>query len=282
MIRISSFALAALLAGTAALAQETTFERHLKVSGAVRLDLQTDAGGIVVTAGPAGSVHVRGILKPQQGWMGGTSADIEARIHRLAQNPPVRQTGDTVVVGHLDRNELRGISMRLEIVAPSDANVRARADSGGVRVEGVRGPADLETDSGGVEARNIGSEVRAKTDSGGIRIRNVQGPVYAQADSGGIEAFDIAGSIDVQTDSGGIHLSQARPDHIRAKADSGGAHIKLAAGGYNVRASSDSGHVNVSDITVQGRLSKHHVEGKVRGGGPVVDVQVGSGTISID
>jgi hypothetical protein len=39
-----------------------SFERTLKVSGPVDLDLTTDAGGIFVVPGPAGSVHIRGIL----------------------------------------------------------------------------------------------------------------------------------------------------------------------------------------------------------------------------
>ena len=246
-------------------AQEGRFERTLSVSGNVDLDVVTDAGGIVVTPGPAGSIQIRGILKAQRGWMGGSSADIEARIRRLEQNPPVHQSGNTIQAGHVAKDALRGISMRLEIVSPPNTKVHARADSGGIRVEGMRGPVDCQTDSGG------------------IHIRNVQGPVYARADSGGIEALEVAGSIDAQTDSGGIHLAQTKPDSIRAKADSGGAHVKLVSGaGYDVRASADSGSVNVSDITAHGTISRNHMEGKVRGGGPLVDVHTSSGTVTID
>jgi hypothetical protein len=272
-----------LLGGGVMFAQEGRFERTLNVSGNVDLDVMTDAGGIVVTPGPPGSVHIRGILKGQHGWMGGSSADIESRIRRLEQTPPIHQTGNTIQAGHVAKNELRGISMRLEIMSPPNTKVRARADSGGIRIEGMKGPVDCQTDSGGVDARNIGSELRAATDSGGIHIRNVQGPLYARADSGGIEALEVAGSIDAQTDSGGIHLAQTKPDSIRAKADSGGAHVKLVSNaGYDVRASSESGNVSVSDIAVRGTLSKHRMEGKVRGGGPLVDVHAGSGTVTIE
>jgi Putative adhesin len=282
-MKLIGLTLASFLAAGPTFAQEGKFERTLKVSGTVDLDLMTDSGGIVVTPGPPGSVHIRAILKGQLGWMFGGSADIESRIRRLEQNPPIHQTGNTIQVGHVARNELRGISMRLEIITPPDAKLRARADSGGIRVDGIKGPVDCHTDSGGVEARNIGSEVRAGADSGGIHIRNVQGPVYARADSGGIEALDVAGAIDAQTDSGGINVAQTKPDIIHAKADSGGAHVRLASNaGYDVRASSDSGHVSVAEVVVRGTISKHRTEGKVRGGGPLVDVHAGSGTVTVE
>jgi Putative adhesin len=95
--------------------------------------------------------------------------------------------------------------------------------------------------------------------------------------------LDVAGSIDVQTDSGGIRIGQTQPGTIHAKADSGGAQVKLvSSAGYDVRASSESGRVNVADVTVRGAISRNRTEGKVRGGGPLVDVHVGSGTVTIE
>ena len=156
---------------------ERTFERTINLSGAANLDLTTDSGGIIVTAGSGGSVRIRGILKSQRRLFAG--ADVESRIRQIESNPPIEQSGNTIRVGYVqDRHLLRDISMRLEIVVPPESQVRARADSGGIRVEGVRGPVDCKTDSGGIEARHIESEVRAVADSGGIHVRDVKGPVY--------------------------------------------------------------------------------------------------------
>lgn len=275
---------ASILATGLVFAQEGRFERTLNTSGVVDLELLTDSGGIEVTSAPGNSVRVRGILKAHTGsWFTGGAADVESRIRRIEQNPPIVQTGNTIRVGHLDKGMLRGISMRLEIVTPQTTKLRARADSGGIRVDGIQGPIDCHTDSGGVRVQNVGSEVRVSTDSGGIHVQRVQGPVYARADSGGIEATEIAGSIDVQTDSGGLRLAQTRADSIRARADSGGAHVRLApSAGYDIKAASDSGRVSVSDVTVHGVIDRKHTEGKVRGGGPLVDVKVGSGTVTVE
>src|SRR5207248_3280 len=114
------------------------------------LDVQTDSGGIAVTPGSSGSLRVHAILKAQRGWF--ESSDVESRIRELERNPPVEQTGNKIQVGYVrDRNLLKGISMRLEIQTPADTQIRARADSGGIRIEGIRGPVDCHTDSGGIE-----------------------------------------------------------------------------------------------------------------------------------
>ncbi|HLJ48773.1 MAG TPA: DUF4097 family beta strand repeat-containing protein [Bryobacteraceae bacterium] len=260
---------------------ERTFERTLNVSGAVNLDVVTDAGGIKVIAGSPGVVRVRGIMKAQNWFFGGNAED---HIRALESNPPVEQSGNTIRAGYVsDRSLLRGVSLRFEIEVPVQTSVRAKADSGGVHVEGVRGPVDCKTDSGGIEVRDIESEVRAQADSGGVHIRHVSGQVWARADSGGIEAFDIAGSIDAQTDSGGIRMSQTVAASVHAEADSGGASLKLARnGGYDIRASSGSGGVSVSDITVHGSISNKKVEGSVRGGGALVKIHTDSGQVVID
>lgn len=275
-------ALALGTAATCAAQSEGSFDRSLTVSGPVDLDVITDSGGITVTPGSSGSVHVHAILKAQHGWF--DSADVERHIREIERNPPIEQNGNQIRIGYVHSRELlKNISMRLEIQTPSETKLRARADSGGIRVEGIQGPADCHTDSGGIDVRNVGSEVHAAADSGGIHIENVKGATYARVDSGGIEANDIAGSIDAETDSGGIHLSQSSAAPIRAKADSGGVTVRLASNaGYDLSVESESGHISVPEISVHGDISKHHVEGKVRGGGPMVNVRVDSGNVSID
>ncbi|HZU24630.1 MAG TPA: DUF4097 family beta strand repeat-containing protein [Bryobacteraceae bacterium] len=263
---------------------ERTFERTLNVSGPVNLDLMTDSGGIEVNRGGSGTVQIHGYLKAAHGWFMGGDGNAEDHIRELERNPPIEQSGNTIRVGYVQRKSLlRGVSMRLVITAPEDTQVRARADSGGIHVTGVRGPVDCKADSGGIEASDIGNEVKAATDSGGIHIRNIHGPVFARADSGGIDALEVAGSVDASTDSGGIRVSQTVNAAVRAHADSGGIHVRLAkTGGYDVRAHSDSGRITVSEMTVHGTISKQRVEGQMRGGGPPVDIQVDSGNIEIE
>ncbi|HEY7307021.1 MAG TPA: DUF4097 family beta strand repeat-containing protein [Bryobacteraceae bacterium] len=278
-LAFTSFLLAA---GVTAAEEQGSFDKSLSVSGPVDLDVTTDSGGITITAGPSGTVRVHAILKGQQGWFG--SGDVASRIRELERNPPVEQTGNRVRIGYVhDRELLKGISMRLEIQTPADTQVRARADSGGIRVEDVRGPADCHTDSGGITIRNVGSETRAAADSGSIHLNNIKGPVSAHVDSGGIEAIDVAGSIEAEADSGGIRIAQTSAAPIHARADSGGVQVRLAPGaGYDLSLESESGNISVPEMTIKSGFSKHHVEGKVHNGGPLVSVHVDSGGVAVE
>ena len=279
---ILGFMLTALSGSICAAQAEGSFDRSLTVSGSVDLDVKTDAGGITIVPGSSLSFHVHAILKAQQSWLNWD--DAEAHIRELERNPPVEQTGNRIRIGYVsDRSLLRGVSMRLEIETPPNTQVRAHADSGGIHVDGVHGPLDCHTDSGGIEIRDAGSEVHATADSGGIRINRVNGPVTARVDSGGIEALDVAGSIDAQSDSGSIRLSQTSAGTVRAKADSGGVHLRLAPGaGYDVSISTESGNISVPEMTVRSEFSRHHVEGKVKGGGPLVSIHVDSGGVTVE
>ena len=257
-----------------------SFERTLNVTGSVDLGLATDAGGIHVIPGPPGTVRIRGILKAGGNWL--TRGDVESRIRELEVHPPIEQNGNSIRAAVRSRSLLRGISMRLEVETPHDSRLRARADSGGINVRGIKGPVDCHTDSGGIHASEIDVEVRAAADSGGIHVRRVNGPVYARADSGGIEALEIAGSVDAEVDSGGVRVSQTTPALIKTRTDSGGADITLArTGGYDIRAHAGSGGITAPDVTVSGTISRHDVNGKLRGGGPLVDVWADSGHIDI-
>lgn len=261
---------------------EGSFDRSLNVSGSLDLDVQTDAGGITVRAGAPGTVRIHAILKAQHGWFGG--GDPESRIRELERNPPVEQNGSSVRVGYMrDRDLLKGVSMRFEIEAPADTRLRARADSGGIEAFGLHDSINCKTDSGGIEVRDAGSDVHAEADSGGIHIRNVKGSVFARADSGGIEATEVAGALDVQSDSGHMRLSQTVPARIHASANSGGIDVTLAPGaGYDIDAQTDSGGLSVPEMTVKSRFSNHHVEGQVRGGGPMVTLRADSGGIAVN
>lgn len=259
---------------------EGTFERTLTVTGPVTLDVSANSGVIRVLGGEAGSVRIRGVVRARSSFF--PWGDLSGRMRRIEANPPIAQDGNTIGVGDVtDRWLLRGINLLLEITTPADTEIRALADAGNVRIEGIDGPVECETDSGEIHISVIGSEVRASSDSGGIHVRGVKGPVDLRADSGHIEALEIEGTIDAKTDSGDIRLSQTVVKPVCAQADSGRIRVHLAAaGGYSVRARTDNGRIEMPVLTRQ-RLSRHELEGDIRGGGSVVDLETDSGDIEV-
>jgi DUF4097 and DUF4098 domain-containing protein YvlB len=144
--------------------------------------------------------------------------------------------------------------------------VRAKTGSGSIRATEIAGGFEGETGSGHIEfQQSAPGSVRVKTGSGGIEARGVRGSLEARAGSGGIDADgDPRGGWIVHTGSGSVRLRLA------------------ADAAFDLNAHTSSGSISVNrPVTVQGMINRKEIHGRVRGGGPQVEVQTGSGNIEI-
>src|SRR5713226_3154487 len=124
---VAALALAALPALAAA--AEGKFERTLKVTGAVDLDIQTGAGSIQIRSGDAATVRILGTIRARGDWR--DDRDVEERVRRLESNPPIEQNGNSIRIGHLDdRESQRNISISYEVSVPAETRVRSHTGSG--------------------------------------------------------------------------------------------------------------------------------------------------------
>ncbi|MBI3697448.1 MAG: DUF4097 family beta strand repeat protein [Acidobacteria bacterium] len=305
-------AIALLVMPVHAVAAEGKFERTLKVTGAVDLDVRTGAGSTNVRSGETGSVRINGVIRSRDG---------DDRVCQLESNPPIEQDGNSIRIGHITDRELeRNISISYEVVVPVETRLRSQTGSGSQTIEGIRGPVDASTGSGGLTINNIGDDVKVSTGSGSIRVDGVKGRVRASTGSGGIRGTALAGPVVASTGSGGVRLEQTAPGgaevktgsgaielsgvkgplrahsgsgSIRAEGEpsaewnlevaSGGVHLKLPSqAAFDFRARTASGHISIDHpLSVQGLIGKKEVQGKVRGGGPLVSVRTASGNIEV-
>ena len=239
-----------------------SFDRTLTVSGSADLDVQTNSGSITVRPGAGSSVHVRGIINVPDF----SDAATEQRAREIQANPPIQQTGNAIHIERLEDTAGRQISISYEIETPPASKLRARSGSGGQTIEGIQGPVEAQTGSGGIRITDVGDEVRATTGSGSIELNRVKGRVEANTGSGGIRASDLAAE-------------------VRARTGSGGVNIQLpAAGGFDLHARTGSGRVTVNPPITMENFSgdRHDVRGKIRGGGPLLDLSTGSGGVRVD
>jgi hypothetical protein len=259
---------------------EAQFERTLSVTGPVTLDISARSGVVRVRRGDDGSVAIRGVLRAHASFFSWSHP--EDQLQYLASNPPIEQNGNTIQVGDFaDRWLLRRVHLLVDITTPPETRIRALGDSADVRVEGVHGPVDCETDSGEIQITDINSQVSASSDSGAIHIRDVRGVLDVRTDSGEIEAIQVGGGIDARSDSGSIRLSQAVVGPVYAQSDSGHISLKLAdEGGYTIRVSTDHGRIELPEMA-QATFSRREMGGTVRGGGSVVAVETDSGDVDI-
>lgn len=302
-----------LFLSTLAFAAEGSFQRTLQVSGPVDLDVQTGSGNNTVHTGGSNTVQINGTIKAH-------GMDAEERVRELESNPPIQQDGNNIRVGHIDSELVHNISISYDITVPPTTSLRSHTGSGNQKIEGIRGPANVESGSGNLELFNVGAEVKASAGSGNVTLENIQGGVNARAGSGDIRASGIAGAFDGRTGSGSVRLQQTAAGDVRVDTGSGGVELSgvkgalvaragsgdiqaegqptsdwrlhTGSGGVTVRLPSEaafdlyartsSGSISVDQpVTVQGTIGRHELRGKVRGGGTLVEVETGSGNIRV-
>src|SRR5215813_2834169 len=176
------------------------FERTLQVNGQVELEVMSGSGNITVHQGNNSSVYVSAKIHAGTGsWLLG-SGNVEERIHRLEQNPPITQNGNSITIGKIDDRELtRNISIDYDVTVPSQTRSNLHSGSGDVAISGVQLPATAKTGSGNVTAEHVGAELRASSGSGDIRITSVKGVLSCDTGSGNIHADDIGGDVFAHT-----------------------------------------------------------------------------------
>jgi DUF4097 and DUF4098 domain-containing protein YvlB len=271
-----SIAVAALaFAALPALASEANFERTLNVNGKVELTVNTGSGNIHLTRGSGNQVHVVGHVKSN--W--GESAD---RVREIAANPPIEQTGNIIHIG-LRHENYHNISIEYEIQAPEDTFLDAGSGSGNVTDEGVGENAKLSTGSGNIHATGLRGGFKVDTGSGDIYAEGSgDGDVKAQTGSGNIELKEVHGGLRAGTGSGDIKVNGDPQSDWKLETGSGSVEMWPGNSGFTLDASTGSGSVHTDgEMTVQGSFDRHHITGKVHGGGPTVRVSTGSGDIRV-
>jgi DUF4097 and DUF4098 domain-containing protein YvlB len=275
--------LTAVLSVTTLALADSTFDKTLTVSGQADLYVQTGSGNIHVAPGNGGQIHIVGHV--HAGWS--SFGDVNARISRIVENPPIVQNGNTVRVGEVtDHSLFNNISIDYDVTVPADvalnlhsgsgdveANnvgrfVSAASGSGNVRVRGTHGPLDIGSGSGDLQVDDAGAgDVKARTGSGNIRVNGFSGGFMAKTGSGDIEAYGrLEGGGTISTGSGDVRLHLTPDSRFTLEGATGSGDIRVKMPGV-IAANTDT--------------SRHHVTTEVNGGGPALQIRTGSGDIDI-
>ncbi|MFZ0745170.1 MAG: DUF4097 family beta strand repeat-containing protein [Terracidiphilus sp.] len=272
LIAAAALAIAAL----PAFATEATFDRNLSVNGRVDLTVSTGSGSVHITRGSGNQVHIFGRVKSS--WGGS-----DERVREIAANPPIEQTGNIIRIG--ERHEtLHNITIDYEIQAPADSFLEAGSGSGDVTVDGVGDNAKLSTGSGTIHATGLQGGFSVNTGSGDIFAEQTggAGDVKAQTGSGSIELRGVHGGLRAGTGSGDIKVTGTPTMDWKLETGSGSIEFWPGNAGFNLDASTGSGTVHTDrEMLTQGSSDRHHIVGKIGGGGPTVRIETGSGDVRV-
>jgi len=262
-----------------------SFQRSLKITGPVTLDVSTGSGDIVVRAGDSSTVEIHGRIQVREDRQE-DMADAERRVRHLEQHPPIDQDGNRIIIGRMeDRESTRNISIDYEITAPAQTQLTSQSGSGDMTVEGIRGPVEVHTGSGDMKFASISGSVEARSGSGDGNFEHVSGErVNIESGSGDMQLHDVRSALHIRTGSGNITAEGEPAGDWTLRAGSGEIHLRFPSQtGFDLVAHTNSGEVRTSlPITSEGNLDHRELRGKIRGGGVRVEVSTGSGDIHIE
>lgn len=263
------------LVAVAAYASDATFDRTLAVNGKVDLNVTTGAGSIHIKRSADNTVHVFGRVRP--GW-----GQSDERAREIAAHPPVQQTGNIVRIG-FQHNAPRNISIDYDVEVPDSAIVEGATGSGDINDDGVGVSVRFSTGSGSIHASGIKGDMKLETGSGGIYAQqDGQGDVKAETGSGSVELHHIRGALRAETGSGSIKADGMPVSAWKLQTGSGSIEVWTNNTPFTLDAETGSGGVH-SDREVLSQTSegRHHLSGKVGGGGATVRLETGSGSIHV-
>lgn len=215
----------------------------------------------------AESINIRTVPPVERG--GNTGARYVIRVPRQAVLELIKSTNGSVRVNGLD------------------GAATLRTTNGSVRVSGVNGTVSATSTNGAIECVNIAGPVTARTTNGRIKLEEIQGPMEATTTNGSIVAAMTRSTDDrkmrFSTTNGGIELRlpAALKNDVRASTSNGSIEVKLpATAAFQVLARTSGSSIR-SDFDVKGDVTKKHMEGKVGGGGAMLDLSTSNGSISL-
>ena len=186
-----------------------------------------------------------------------------------------RQIGDQVEIEVRFPREVHFFSFRsyhvqIDIHMPREGKVNLGTGDGRVRVAGLKGELQLRSGDGSLELESVSGSVRARTGDGNIRAKGRFDLLDLNTSDGRIDVEAERGSTmgqgwDLRTGDGSVALRI--PSELAADVDihTGDGHIDLDV-----------------PVTVEGKLGGNNVRGKLNGGGSLLAIKTGDGSIRLE
>jgi DUF4097 and DUF4098 domain-containing protein YvlB len=185
------------------------------------------------------------------------------------------QTGDSVDIEvrfpvHIVTFNFKGHRVQLDIHMPREGRVNLHTGDGSIHVANLKGTMELETGDGHEEIEAVDGILRAKSGDGHVNATGRFDELNITTGDGQIEARALTGSTiasswTLHTGDGNVTLEL--PDNLPAD-------VELRTG---------DGHITLGiPVMVEGKLGEKNIHGKINGGGNLLTVHTGDGSIRLD
>jgi DUF4097 and DUF4098 domain-containing protein YvlB len=160
-------------------------------------------------------------------------------------------------------------SARIELKVPRQASLDIHSGDGDLSVHGLKGEFNLSTQDGGIEADSLDGVLRATSGDGNMRIQG---------------RFD---SLNLKTGDGRIYarISQGSQMISGWSLRSGDGNVELSLPeGFSADLEVRTGDGRITSelpIALSGSLDHSSLRGKLNGGGPILSVHTGDGSVRL-
>ncbi len=213
------------------------------------------------------------------------------------------------------------VSIDYDLTVPAHTGLISRTGAGNQSIDGLQIPSTAKTGSGNITVENMVGDVYVSSGSGDLKIDSVRGALNVKTGSGNIRATGLAGQVSASTGSGNVEIQQVAVGNAKITTGSGRVNLRGVRGGltvetgsggiqvegeptgdwhigtgsgridlrlplqvsFNLDARTSSGSLKLDrPLTVQGFVSRNHLQGKAGNGGVLLEAHTASGSIEID
>ncbi len=160
-------------------------------------------------------------------------------------------------------------SISIEIRVPRELTAEVHTGDGSIHLRGVHGSVRLDTGDGSIQGDDLDGALTAHTGDGSVHVNGRFDVLQLHTSDGSVDASVVPGSHmssdwKVETGDGSVRLDL--PHDLAAD-------IELHTGDGSI-------HLDIP-VTVNGLRNEHEIRGKINGGGPLLRVRTGDGSISV-
>ena len=274
------------------------WNKSFKIERTAKLRVETSDANIRVTSCDCSTVEAR---VTTQGWtIGGDGINVYDR-----------QTADQIDIEVRFPRQVFQLSWRnrrvdIEIRVPRDFDLNLHTGDGNVDVQGVKGSILLRSGDGNISLADLQGTLKADTGDGNIDMRSVRGDVTLHTGDGNIDVTGVDGSLRAETGDGRVRVN-GRFDVLDLRTGDGGIDAKAIEGSRlesdwrlntgdgnltlrlpgtiaaNIELETHDGSIEFDlPVTVSGRQSKRELHGQLNGGGKLLSLKSGDGSIRLE
>lgn len=276
-----------------------------KFSGEVVLEVPREMDAVKIET-QCGSIDVKNIAGNFEGESGGGAVIVDAiggtvsaetgggdvRLGHVGGSAKIVTGGGNIDIGQVGGSvtlETGGGNVHLE---NANGSVKAETGGGNITVQKCSSSLHTETGGGNIEIGDVGGEVEMSSGGGRLKLASARGMVHADTGSGRMDLGRISGGVKAETGAGGIVVAIAADSHFtdsELESPVGDVVVYLSpqlAAVIRASIESASGHTIITDfpeihVTTEGEWGDKTVsaEGRLNGGGPLLNVKTSTGNI---